>query len=158
PGKSTVANVNPFTTLAVETARRMRGGSSSSNLTRALDAVVVELGSGLPPVSTFNPMSTLIDSRNFALIVKTSETLAETLRRTQASARATVPGLTVDDVIGALAADLVDGVLDGEGASGTSAHITATAILASAQVNIESMLNELRVDTHIATPILDDVI
>src|SRR5690606_60142 len=63
-----------------------------------------------------------------------------------------------DGVVDALAADLVDGQLDGKGARGTLPRITAASILASAQVLIEAMRNELSVDARVATRAIDDVI
>ncbi|HEX7080395.1 MAG TPA: putative Ig domain-containing protein [Gammaproteobacteria bacterium] len=158
PGRKSVANLNPFSTLAVATAQRMSDGLSESTLSIALETVVAELDTGLRPLSVFNPMKTPVDDDDLAMIVKASETLAEILRRTQTIALAADPELTVDGVVAALAADLVDGALDGEGADGSSPQIAATAMVASAQVMIEAMTNELRVDGRVVTPVLDDVV
>jgi hypothetical protein len=49
-------------------------------------------------------------------------------------------------------------VLDGQGDAGSDPQIAAATVLAAAQVLIEAMRNELRVDDAIATSRLDDVI
>src|SRR5690606_639670 len=118
PGANVVANINPFSTLAVAAAKRMTGGLTAGNLASALQSVVTEFNSGLPPLAAFNPMTTPVDDKNVAMVVKASEALAEVLRRTHQSAAAARPELSVDDVVEALASDLVDGVLDGQGAEG----------------------------------------
>jgi hypothetical protein len=108
PRKGAVANLNPFTTLAVTTAKEMSGGLSSTNIAAALQATVRELNSGLTSLSS-NPMTTAVDNSNLAEIVKASETLAEILRRTHAVLLTTTPSSSVDYVVEALASDLTDG-------------------------------------------------
>ncbi len=83
PGKKTVANVNPFTTIALEMTSDMVNGRTSSNIKAALDITVVQLNSGLDTLLSTSPMSTRIDASNITEIIKASETLAETIRRTR---------------------------------------------------------------------------
>lgn len=158
PRRKSIVNVNPFTTLAVATARQMRGGQTTSNVAAALDIVLAEFNSGLTSELSLDPMRTPIDDTNLAEIVKASEALVEVFRRVQDSARVTMTGISVDAVIAAIGADLVDGALDGAGASGTDRHISAIAILSGAQVMVEAMTNELRVQDQVVTDTLDDVI
>ena len=46
---------------------------------------------------------------------------------------------------------MVDGALDGQGASGTNPSVTATANVVSAQVLVEALSNNLKVSGAIAT-------
>jgi hypothetical protein len=65
---------------------------------------------------------------------------------------------TVTAIIDSLAADLVDGQLDGRGAAKVDPLVSAAASLASAQVLVEAMTNSLRVGGQPATDTLDRVI
>jgi hypothetical protein len=158
PRSTTIANLNPFSTLAVATAKQMSGGPTSSNIKLALDAVVAELNSGLTTLVVSGPMNTAITDANLAEIVKSSEALAETFRRVNSVLRAAGRSSTVDGVIEMLGADLVDGKLDGRGAAKTDKQASAAAALASAQVSVESMTNSLRVNGQSATASLDNAI
>ncbi|HVS22403.1 MAG TPA: putative Ig domain-containing protein, partial [Gammaproteobacteria bacterium] len=155
---SAIANLNPFTTLAVSTAMQMSGGSTSANVKTALTNVVAQFNSGLTSLASTGPMSTQITDSNRAEIVKSSETLAETLRRTSAVMVAARGTSTVTAVIDSLAADLVDGQLDGRGAAKVDPLVSAAASLASAQVLVEAMTNSLRVGGQPATDTLDRTI
>ena len=53
---------------------------------------------------------------------------------------------------------VVDGVLDGQGASGTNPSLTATAYVVSAQVLVEALSNNLKVGGAIATAVVDQSI
>jgi hypothetical protein len=158
PRGKAVANVSPFSTLAVAAARQMSGGLTTGNLAAALEAVLIEFNCGLTSSMARDPITTPVNETNFAGIVKASEMLAEILRRTHATVRGSAPQTSVDDIVQALAADLVDGVLDGRGAANADRQISAAAVLVSSQIMIEAMTNELRVDGRIVTPVLDDVI
>ena len=83
PGKKNVANVNPFSNLVVEVARDLPGGINKANLLIGQDYVVSALSAGLSTLMASGPMGTRIDGANIAEIVKSSETLAETVRRTR---------------------------------------------------------------------------
>lgn len=157
PRKKAIVNLNPFTTLAVAMAGRMNGGLTSSNIASALDTVLNEFNLGLTSQLSLDPMTTPVDDSNLAEIVKASETLAEVLRRTRDSV-SSVHDYTIDELIDAVAADLVDGTLDGAGGPGTDRYASAVLVVAAAQVTIEAMVNELRVNGQVATPLLDATI
>ena len=80
---SVTANLNPFSTFAVEIAKDMNGGLTSANLRAAEDIVVSFMNSGLSATAASGPMQTPVDGSNIAEIVKASETLAEIVRRTR---------------------------------------------------------------------------
>ena len=88
PGNRVTANLNPFTTLARATAEQMGDGPTSGNLRTALASVTAEFNSGLTTLAAGGVMSTTINDSNLPEIVKSSETLAEILRRVNAVRRA----------------------------------------------------------------------
>jgi hypothetical protein len=157
-GKRATANLNPFTTLALATADQMSGGPTSTNVRTALAATTAKLNSGLTTLAAGGVMDATINDSNLAEIVKSSETLAEMLRRVHSIRRASGRSSSVDDVVQVIGADLTDGKLDGRGAARTDAHASAIAALASAQVVVESMTNNLRVNGQPATAALDGAI
>jgi hypothetical protein len=144
PSKKTVANLNPFSTLAVAVAKEM-GGDLSANLVPAMAAVVTELNSGLDALAASGPMNTTVDDSTLPEIVNSAETLAETFRRTDDLVRASRGDSSIDAVIGVLASDLVDGTLDGRGAAHVDPFVSAAATIVAAQTALESMTNRLRV-------------
>ena len=158
PRSGTIANLNPFTTLAVATAGKMSGGATATNIKTALDTVVAELNTGLTTLAGGGVMNARIDATNLTQIVKSSETLAELLRRVNAIRVAAGKTSTVDDVIDALGADLSDGKLDGRGASGTDAQASAAAVLVGGQVVVEALTNTLQVNGQPAAAGLDRII
>ena len=158
PRSRTTANLNPFTTLARATAEQMSGAATSTNLRTALGTVTAELNSGLTTLAAGGVMSATINDSNLPEIVKSSETLAEILRRVHAIRRASGRTSSIDDVVLVLGADLTDGALDGRGAARTDAHASATAALVSAQVLVEAMTNSLVVNGQAATAALDAAI
>ena len=115
PGKKTVANINPFTTIALETAGEMPGGRNASNIKDALEIAVVQLNSGLDTLVSTSPMSAKINATNITEIVKASETLGETIRRTRDALLAVGQPATGDTVVQSLGSDLTDSVVDGIG-------------------------------------------
>ncbi len=141
-----VANINVFSTLAFETARDMPGGLSSNNLRSAEDIVVSALNSGLTTLESSGPMTTQIDEGNVAEMLKASETLAETIRRTRAALNAAGSSRTADQVVQSLGSDLTDEVIEGSGGPRADSRIAAVSIVVYAQVLLESMANELRVN------------
>jgi hypothetical protein len=158
PGGTAIVNLSPFTTIALSTAEQMSGGATAANIRTALDKVVGEFNSGLTTLVTSGVMSTRIDNTNLGEIVKSSETLAETLKRVHAIRSAGGRTSSVDDVIGVLGADLADGKLDGRGSARTDSYVSAVAALTRAQVLVESMANDLKVNGQAAAPALDRVI
>jgi len=155
PRNKGVANLNPFTTLAIGTARQMGGSLNSNNIDSALSTVVAEFNSGLDTLASTGPMSTPIDDSNLAEIIKSSETLAEIFRRTNTIVVAARGASTVADVIKALGGDLADGRFDGQGRGSADAFVSAVAVLVSAQVYTEAMTNTLQEGGHSITANLD---
>jgi hypothetical protein len=152
------ANLNPFTTLALATAAEMSGGPTAANIRTALATTTATFNSGLTTLAAGGVMEATIDDSNLAEIVKSSETLAEILRRVHSIRRASGRASSVDDAIQVIGADLTDGKLDGRGGARADAHASAATALASAQVLVEAMTNSLRVNGQPATAALDGAI
>jgi hypothetical protein len=145
PGKKSVANVNPFSTLVYEMAKDMSGGVSKSNLVSAEALVSSALNSGLSTLAETGPMSTQIDSTNIAEIIKASETLGEVVRRVRDFQQMHNRSASGNSVVRAVASDLTDGIIDGRGGARVEARVAALTVVAGAQVLLESMQNELHV-------------
>jgi hypothetical protein len=114
PRGKTTANINPFTTLALATAEQI-GGLTTGNINTALGTVTTRFNSGLTTLAAGGVMDAAITDSNLPEMVKSSETLAETLRRVHSIRRASGRTSSVDDVILVIGADLTDGKLDGRG-------------------------------------------
>jgi hypothetical protein len=158
PNKKTVANINPFSTLAVELARDLAGGENKSNLGLAQDIVATQFNSGLSSLKLSGPMTTPISSSNIAEIVRASETLGETVRRTRDAVSASGFATSGNAVVRALASDLTDEVVDGLGGRRTDARLAAVSTVVAAQVLMETMANELHVNGIDATQAMKDAI
>jgi len=158
PGKKTVANINPFTTIALETAGEMPGGRNASNIKDALEIAVVQLNSGLDTLVSTSPMSAKINATNITEIVKASETLGETIRRTRDALLAVGQPATGDTVVQSLGSDLTDSVVDGIGGARADERIAAVSTIAAAQTAIESMRNQLHVNGSDATTLMTSAI
>jgi hypothetical protein len=154
PGKKSVANVNPFSTLAYELARDMSGGVSKSNLAVAESVVSASLNSGLSTLVETGPMMTAIDTSNIAEIVKASETLGELIRRVRDLQNIVNRPASGNSVIRAIASDLTDSVIDGRGGSRVDARVSALTVVAAVPVLLESMQNELHVYGQNATDVM----
>jgi len=148
-----VVNINPFTSLVVEVAQRMPGGLTATNVASAQDIVRNRLGFGLDAGQVADLITTTIDSGNVAALVKSCEALGELVRRVR-----DLSGAGADAVVSALAADLVDGRLDGIGAAGTNGRLSAVATVVSSQVLVESLSDNLRVGGVPAAGIMDQAI
>lgn len=157
-GNATVANVSPFTTLTVELAQNLSGGLTTNNLEDAQQNVSSALNSGLDSIATTGAMSTRIDAGNIAEIVKASETLSESIRRTRDLLVSAGFSTTANSVVGDLAADLPDGIVDGLGASAADRRTSAVSTIVNAQVLLESMANELFVGGSNATSAIQNAI
>jgi len=157
-GATSIANVSPFTTLAVELAQNLAGGVTSNNLEDAQELVTNALNSGLDSIATTGAMSTRIDAGNIAEIVKASETLSESIRRTRDRLQAAGFASSGNSVVGDLAADLPDGVIDGSGTGAADRRTAAVSTIVNAQVLLESMANELHVGGTIATATMQNAI
>ena len=151
PGKKSVANVNPFSTIAYELARDMSGGVSKSNLIIAESVVSSALNSGLSSLVETGPMLTAIDTSNIAEIVKASETLGELIRRVRDLQNIVNRPASGNSVLRAVASDLTDNVIDGRGGSRVDARVSALTVVAAVSVLLESMQNELHVYGQNAT-------
>ena len=153
-----IANINPFSTLIVKVAESMPGGLSAANVGTAQAAVLGKLGFGLDKRAFPDPITTVVDNSNVAHIVKASETLGEMVRRSRDLMAATGSPASGDSVIAALADDLVDGTLDGQGGPAADATVAAVANVVSAQVLLEAASNNLKVGGAIATAVIDQSI
>jgi hypothetical protein len=158
PRSRVTANLNPFTTLAHATAEQMSGGATSANMRTALSSVTAEFNSGLTTLAAGGIMSSTITDSTLPEIVKSSETLGEIIRRVHSIRRASGRTSSPDDVIAVIGADLIDGTLDGRGATRTDKHASATTALVGAQVLVEAMANDLRVNGQPAAAALDAAI
>ena len=148
-------NLNPHSTMIVKTALAMSGGLNSVNLNSAREAVITKMNFGLDTALVTDPITNDITDNNVAVITKASEVFGEMVRR---ASYWIGNGIDEDAVFAALAADLIDGALDGVGGPGTNARYTAIAHVVSAQVLIEAMLNDLQVNNASATLALDNAI
>jgi hypothetical protein len=153
--KNKVVHINPASTLIVMTAKAMPGGLSSENITKATAYITNQLGFGLDPDIFSNPITSEINDENIANIVKSSEALGEMVRRTRDQITAAGTVISGDYVMKAIAADMTDGYLDGQGAAGTDPTVAAVANVASGQVLVEALSNNLRVGGVIATGVID---
>jgi len=151
-------NINPFSTLIVKIAQSLPGGLTQNNIRTATDMVLQVSAYGLDTTVTSDPISSRLTDDNVANLMKASEAMGEMVRRTRDRMRAAGLQVTGDSVMDALAADLQDGRLDGRGAAGTSPKLTATAKLASGQVMVEALSNNLKVDGVVATSVIDEAI
>jgi hypothetical protein len=158
PRSRATANLNPFTTLALATADQMSGGPTTANIRTALATTTAKFNSGLTTLAAGGVMETRINDSSLPEMVKSSETLAEILRRVHSIRRASGRSSSIDDTIQVIGADLTDGKLDGRGSARTDVHASAAAALASAQVLVEAMTNSLRVNGQPATAALDGAI
>ena len=68
PGKKSVANVNPFSTFAVELARDLAGGVNKTNLESAQSTVSAAFNNGLASLKTSGAMTTKVSGSNIAEI------------------------------------------------------------------------------------------
>jgi hypothetical protein len=136
-------NINPHSTFIAKTANAMPGGIEQTNLEQARRIVISELNFGLDTDLIDDPVATKIDIGNLPTITYASEALAELIRRT----RTALNGQTdTQEILNALAADLVDGVLNGRGAAAVNASLTRVAQSAGLQILLESMLQDLKVN------------
>jgi hypothetical protein len=157
PSKRSISNINPFSTLIFESARR-NGGLNDTTVAAAKNAVTTRYGFGLDTARLPDPVETSITDDNIHFIVKSSETLGEMVRRTRDALIASGQNIDGDAVVTALSADLVDGWIDGLGAIESSSRIAAVANVASAAVLVEAMSNELLVYGNNSTAAMDSSI
>ncbi|MBI5039900.1 MAG: putative Ig domain-containing protein, partial [Gammaproteobacteria bacterium] len=154
----TRVNINPFTTLIVRTASKMAGGLTAANVNAARAIVLRQFNFGINRNLIPDPATVYVDGSNISMIVKSSESLGEMIRRTRDTLVGQGVFTTGDRVIDALASDIADGHLDGKGVAGTDKRLSAIAIVSSAQVLVESLSNNLLVGGLNAAAALDDSI
>ena len=118
PRERVTANINPFSTITVELASNLNGGLTRENLLEAERIVASSLNSGLKTLASSGPVQTPVGGTNLAELVKSSAVLAEIVRRTRDELNSAGYGVSADAVIEALGADLIDGVIEGNGGAG----------------------------------------
>ena len=155
PNQRTV-NINPHSTLIYKIASQMPGGLTAANVAAARAIVMNKLNFGMDSSSVPDPISSTVDGSNVAMVIKASEALSEMIRRTTKQL-ASAGWTNADDVITAMAGDLVDGVLDGQGA-GSHPRVAAVGTVVSGSVLVETINNNLKVNGTTATTTLDGVI
>lgn len=147
---SNIVNINPFSTIIYKAAATMPGGLTTANLSQSNQLVLTHLNFGLDPRLVRNPMTTAVTAENGAVIIKASEVLAETIRRVRTQLLDSGMGFSEDELIDVLAADLIDGSVDGLAVVTTdavsAARISATFNLISAETLVEAMTGRLQVD------------
>ncbi len=165
PQNKTQGNLNPHGSLIVKAAQNMTGGLVDNNLASARASVMTHLNFGMDSAIVTDPVTAAVTDNSAPVLVKSSETLGEMIRRTRdalittgyrvGSGGATIDG---DAVVEALAADIIDGVIDGRGGAAADARIAGVANIASAVVLVEAMINKLHVGGADATARMDDAI
>jgi len=143
--RDATVNVNPFTTIAVEAANEL-GGLSQANYASAMDVVVAELNGGLTSLANGGVTTQPIGSSNIAEIVRASETVGELIRRVRNEMNGASLAMDGDQILGAIAADLTDGVIDGRGGPRANTRVAALSNLLLAQILAETLRGELRVN------------
>ena len=151
PSKKAVANINPYSTLAVEIARDLSGGVSKANVQTGETIAVNALNFGLSSLADTGPMTTSIGPDNVTEIVKASEATGELIRRVRDALGLAGDNVNGDVVMGRLGADLIDSLIDGAGGSRADARTAAIASVLAAQIALETMANELHVNGVDAT-------
>jgi hypothetical protein len=151
-------NIHPASTFIVKIAQAMPGGLKSENVILATGYVTSQLGFGLDPNVFSEPITTPITESNISNIVKASEAQGEMVRRVRDLILASGKTISGNAVVNAIAADMVDGYLDGTGAAGTDATVSAVANVVSGQVLVEALSNNLKVGGVVATAVMDQAI
>jgi len=152
------ANLNPFSTFIVKVAQARPGGLTPANIAIAKAYVLSQLNFGFDETLIADAVATPIDINNVANMVKSSEALAEMIRRVYAEMMIVGSTLTQDQIIDALARDLSDGKIDGLGAGSVDPRLAAMANIAAGQVLVESLRNELRVGNINVRAAMDNAI
>ena len=153
-----VANLSPFSTLIVKTAQAMSGGLNAENLNLANKKILKQFGFGIDAALIPDLIKTKIAEHNIASLVKGSEAFAETVRRTRATLREAGTSINEEQLIDALAADMVDGQIDGIGAENVNPVYSITTVIVSGSVLLEAFRNNLHVNDVWATNLLDNAI
>lgn len=139
------ANINSFTTLITHSAAAMGGSLNLRNISLAKLQITNSVNFGLNNEALLDVVASEINAENVASFVKASVTLGEWLNRTHLILSGEDQSWTQEKLITALAADLVDGRLDGKGAAASDSIVAATANVLSAQVLVENLSQSLQV-------------
>jgi len=156
PDVGSVVNVNSFTTVATEMARRMPGGLSQENVDAANSVVLEQLNFGLDRQQVSNVYHANVTENISANFIRANEALAEMLRRSHETLSGNALSADMATTVQLLAEDLVDGALDGSAA--TDARVAQAFLQGSLEVLDEAMRNELQVDGVRVASALDDAI
>ncbi|RLJ21158.1 hypothetical protein DJ030_05385, partial [bacterium endosymbiont of Escarpia laminata] len=156
PGE-TRANMTPHSSLIVALAKKLPGGLSTANMQTAQNTVLTRFAFGLDTQQINDLLHNEIGESNVAQIIKASEAMGEWLRRTRDAIldAGTNPAIDIDELIGHLADDLVDGQLDG---SNGQPQIADTAHILSSAVLLETLINQLQVNGLTVTQFMDNAI
>ena len=146
----TTANVNPFSTMAVLISEESND-FTAARLEQAEATVSEVLGFGLSSLASSGPMSTAVSTSNISELVRASEGLGELIRRVRDVMRTAGYNIDGDFAAQLIAADLVDGVIDGVGGALVDKRTSAIAVLVQSQIALELMSNELHVNGSDAT-------
>jgi hypothetical protein len=152
-----VVNITPFSTLIVYTAQSMAGGLTISNISQAQQYVTTIFNFGLDVNLVPDVLNSSVTINNVANVVKANEGFAEFLKRTQQNLEASSVILSLNEINRSLAGDIADGKLDGVGVN-TDVKIAAISSVTAAQVSIELLINELKVNGSIANLAMEDAI
>ncbi len=158
PGSKLIANINPYSTLAVEVAVDLNGGLTADNIEIAQSIVTSAANGGMTSLLAEGPMFTPIDGSNIAEVVRATESLSEIVRRARDWQNAFGFSTNADLVMERLGSDLVDEVIDGAGGSRAHARTAALSTVVGAQVLLETMCNELHVNGSNAAAAMDSAI
>lgn len=158
PADKKNVNINPYSTFIVKTATNMNQGLTESNVALATQHVLDALNFGLDTSLIPDPLGLELDGTSIANFIKAAEALGETVRRTRSALQAQNVTVTADAVVDAISADIVDGMVNGQGASDADPQIAATWNIVSAQVGMETMVNKLKVNGVDSTASLDNAI
>lgn len=144
-GDESIANINPFTSIAFETARDLPGGLTSQNMQTGLATVARSFNAGLNSMAGIDTLNAEINAGNIAELVRAAEAVGEVVRRVRDNLASAGISRSGDDIVAAIGSDLTDNVLDGQGGPRADARIAALAGIALAQISLETMQNQLQV-------------
>ena len=150
-------NINPYSTMIYKIATKL-GGIDSNNVSTAKTIVLEKLHFGLDLTLVSDPIKTTITASNVAHFIKANEVFSEMIRRARDMSNNTGASTNAEGIMDSLAADLTDGVIDGQGTTGTSQKIAAYANLASAYVMVEAINNSLKVNGVDATNAMNNAV
>lgn len=147
-----IVNINSFSTLVHRITLRL--GLSMINYNQATRYVTQNLNFGLDINSLPNPSYGVVNDANASNLLRSNEALASMIKETAAVISAQSSSQSADQILDAIAADMVDGKLDGQGESEASDRIAATANLVSAKIILQSLTNSLSNQSQISAALV----